>query len=250
MAHAIDSDTEDDSTPVLETDGLTKRFGGLTAVDDVDYQLPNNELRCLIGPNGAGKSTFFQLLVGRLQPTSGRIRFRGEDITDLEPHERARRGISLKFQNISVYPNLSVRENFRIPVQRTDADFAERIDELAELAGLTDEQDTLVDRLSHGQQQWLEIAMSMAIDPDLLLLDEPTAGMTIDETRETGALIRSLQEEGLSLIVIEHDINFVRQIADWVTVLHHGRLFAEGTVDEIEDNEAVQRIYLGMEDEE
>lgn len=246
--HTITDDAAGEGNVILETRGLTKQFGGLTAVDDVDYQLPENELRCLIGPNGAGKSTFFKMLAGRISPDMGEIRYRNEDITDLQPHERARRGISLKFQNISVYPSLSVRENLRIPVQRLyDYGRDERIDELAELANLTDEQSTLVGSLSHGQQQWLEIAMSMAIDPDLLLLDEPTAGMTIDETRETGDLIKSLQGQGISLIVVEHDINFVRQIADWVTVLHNGQLFAEGTVKEIESNEDVQRIYLGEE---
>jgi len=250
MARTINHDADDEDAPSLETEGLTKRFGGLTAVDDVDYQLPENELRCLIGPNGAGKSTFFKLLAGRLQPTDGTIRFQGEDITSLAPHQRARRGISLKFQDISVYPDLTVRENLRIPVQRNHDDLQGRINELAVLANLGEQQDAPVGNLSHGQQQWLEIAMSMAIDPDLLLLDEPTAGMTIDETRETGELIKSLQQQGVSLIVVEHDINFVRQIADWVTVLHDGKLFAEGTVEEIENNEAVQRIYLGKEEEQ
>jgi len=250
MARTINHDADDEDAPSLETEGLTKRFGGLTAVDDVDYQLPENELRCLIGPNGAGKSTFFKLLAGRLQPTDGTIRFQGEDITSLAPHQRARRGISLKFQDISVYPDLTVRENLRIPVQRNHDDLQGRINELAVLANLGEQQDAPVGNLSHGQQQWLEIGMSMAIDPDLLLLDEPTAGMTIDETRETGELIKSLQQQGVSLIVVEHDINFVRQIADWVTVLHDGELFAEGTVEEIENNEAVQRIYLGKEEEQ
>lgn len=243
-------DKESINQPILETEGLTKRFGGLTAIEDLDYQLPANELRCLIGPNGAGKSTFFKLLSGKLEPTSGTIRYRGNDITNLSPHERARRGISLKFQNISVYPDLSVRENLRIPVQRyTRGDLDERINEFVGIARLKGKQDTIVDRLSHGQQQWLEIAMSMAIDPDLLLLDEPTAGMTIEETRDTGELITSLKEDrDVSIIVVEHDVNFVRQIADWVTVLHNGQLFAEGAVEDIETNEEVQRIYLGREE--
>lgn len=246
--HTVTDSDSNDASPVLETAGLTKQFGGLTAVNDVDYTLPENELRCLIGPNGAGKSTFFKLLAGRLSPTAGSIRYRGHDITALAPHERARRGISLKFQNISVYQSLSVRENLRIPVQRKyDTNRDAKIAELAALANLDGDLDVTVDSLSHGEQQWLEIAMSMAIAPDLLLLDEPTAGMTIDETRETGDLIQSLQDQGMSLIVVEHDINFVRQIADWVTVLHNGQLFAEGTVEEIESNEAVQRIYLGEE---
>lgn len=244
---AIHTDESNDEV-ILRTENLTKDFGGLRAVDSVDYELPANELRCLIGPNGAGKSTFFKLLSGQLQPTEGSIYFRGEEITDLEPHERARRGISLKFQDISVYPSLSVRENLRIPVQRHATDVDERIAELQDLAQLDGLGDETVDSLSHGRQQWLEIVMSMAIDPELLLLDEPTAGMSIEETRETGELIQSLTAKGVSIVVVEHDINFVRQIGDWVTVLHNGRLFAEGTVPEIEADERVQNIYLGKQE--
>jgi|AntDeeMinimDraft_5_1070356.scaffolds.fasta_scaffold00238_20 branched-chain amino acid transport system ATP-binding protein len=248
MTSAIHIDDESDENIVLRTESLTKDFGGLRAVDSVDYELPADELRCLIGPNGAGKSTFFKLLSGQLQPTEGSIYFQGEEITNLEPYARARRGISLKFQNISVYPSLTVRENLRIPVQRHAADVDGRITELIELAQLNGLGDDIVDNLSHGQQQWLEIVMSMAIDPELLLLDEPTAGMSIEETRETGDLIQSLAAQGVSIVVVEHDINFVRQIADWVTVLHNGRLFAEGTVAEIEADERVQNIYLGKEE--
>lgn len=234
---------------ILETEGLTKRFGGLVAVDDVDYQIPFGEIRCLIGPNGAGKSTFFKMLAGRLQPTTGRIKYKGEDITDLEPHERARRGISIKFQDVSVYPNLSVQENLRIPIQRYQKGTAihAAIADLLKLVRLEGKEEALVDNLSHGEQQWLEIAMATAIEPELLLLDEPTAGMTIDETEETGDLIRSLADRGMTVVVVEHDINFVRQIAEMVTVLHNGKVFAEGTVSEIENDEEVQRIYLGQE---
>jgi branched-chain amino acid transport system ATP-binding protein len=234
---------------ILETEGLTKRFGGLVAVDDVDYRIPFGEIRCLIGPNGAGKSTFFKMLAGRLQPTAGRITYKGEDITALEPHERARRGVSIKFQDVSVYPNLSVRENLRIPVQRyrEGTGIQTAIADLLELVRLDGKEDVLVDNLSHGEQQWLEIAMATAIEPELLLLDEPTAGMTIEETEETGDLIRSLADQGMTVVVVEHDINFVRQIAEMVTVLHNGKVFAEGTVSEIEDDEDVQRIYLGQE---
>lgn len=249
MTGTISHENEDavDNDAILETENLTKVFGGLTAVDSVDFQLPPDELRCLIGPNGAGKSTFFKMITGRIRPTSGKIFYRGEDITALEPHERAQRGISLKFQQISVFPSLRVRENLRIPVQRFHSDPTARIEDLLETVRLRDFADETVANLSHGQQQWLEIAMSMAIEPTVLLLDEPTAGMTIDETRDTGELIQSLAEEGVSIIVVEHDINFVRQIAEWVTVLHEGRIFTEGTVDEIEANEDVQRIYLGGE---
>jgi branched-chain amino acid transport system ATP-binding protein len=234
---------------ILETEGLTKRFGGLVAVDDVDYQLPFGEIRCLIGPNGAGKSTFFKMLAGRLQPTLGRIMYKGENITDLEPHERARRGMSIKFQDVSVYFNLSVRENLRIPIQRYHQGTAihAAIADLLELVRLEGKENVPVDNLSHGEQQWLEIAMATAIEPELLLLDEPTAGMTIEETEQTGDLIQSLTDRGMTVVVVEHDINFVRRIAEMVTVLHNGKVFAEGTVSEIENNEGVQRIYLGQE---
>ncbi|WP_332900358.1 ABC transporter ATP-binding protein [Haladaptatus sp. CMSO5] len=234
---------------ILETKGLTKRFGGLTAVDDVDCNIPYGEIRCLIGPNGAGKSTFFKMLAGRLQPSNGHIIYQGDDITDLEPHERARRGVSIKFQDVSVYPNLSVRENLRIPVQRyhDGSSIRSEVEDLVALVRLEGNEDVLVDNLSHGQQQWLEIAMATAIEPQLLLLDEPTAGMTIEETEETGDLIQTLADQGMTVVVVEHDINFVRQIAEVVTVLHNGQVFAEGTVSEIESNEEVQRIYLGQE---
>ena len=244
MAHT-DRHTSD---PILETDGLTKRFGGLVAVDDVDFRLAPGELRCLIGPNGAGKSTFFKMLAGRHTPTEGTITFKGEDITDTLPHERIRRGMSIKFQDVSVYPELTVMENLQIPLQR-DRDRApeQRVDELLERISLREKRTVIADELSHGEQQWLEIAMTISLDPDLLLLDEPTAGMTIEETDETVDLIQSLTAEGMAVIVVEHDINFVRQIAEWITVLHNGAVFTEGTVEEIETNEDVQRIYLGEE---
>lgn len=232
---------------ILRTEGLTKQFGGLTAIDDVSYRIPQGEISCLIGPNGAGKSTFFNMIAGQLRPTAGRIIYKGEEITDLEPHERARRGISIKFQDVNVYQDLSVSENLRIPVQRYEPDenVQAAIGRLLDQINLTDKATYEVDRLSHGEQQWLEIAIATAIEPDLLLLDEPTAGMTIDETEETGTLIQSLAEQGMTIIVVEHDITFVEQIAERVTVLHDGEVFAEGSVEEIKNNEDVQKIYLG-----
>jgi branched-chain amino acid transport system ATP-binding protein len=232
---------------ILETKDLTKRFGGLTAVDSVNYSLASEGIQCIIGPNGAGKSTFFKLITGRLSPTEGTIRYRGEDITDLEPYERVRRGLSMKFQDVSVYPELTVKENFRIAVQRHTSDYEDAIDDLLDVVQLQGKRDAMVGSLSHGQQQWLEIGMATAVEPNLLLLDEPTAGMTVDETKETGGLIQSLADEGMAVIVVEHDINFVRQIAETVTVLHNGQIFTEGSVEEIEENEDVKRIYLGEE---
>jgi len=251
MSHSKKAKDEpsNQSQHIIRTEGLTKQFGGLTAVDDVTYQMPYGEINCLIGPNGAGKSTFFKMLAGQLRPTDGRIIFKDEDITELQPHERARRGLSIKFQDVNVYPELSVRENLRIPVQRyeQDEDIAGAIDEFLALIDLEEESTSEVGQLSHGQQQWLEIAIATAIEPDLLLLDEPTAGMSIEETKNTGELIQSLATQGMSVIVVEHDITFVEQIAERVTVLHNGAIFAEGTVDEIKANKDVQKIYLGGE---
>lgn len=242
------TDAEDASDdPILETRGLTKRFGGLTAVDDVDFTLPAGELRCLIGPNGAGKSTFLKLITGSHQPTEGVVRYRGRDITSLEPYERAREGISLKFQQISTYRNLTVEQNLRIPVQLHGArgELDERIARLLDMIDLEEKRHRPADSLAHGEQQWLEIAMAMSMDPSLLLLDEPTAGMTVDETEETGELIRDLAREGTSILVVEHDVNLVRRIADRVTVLNNGAVFTEGSVEEVVNHEGVKRIYLG-----
>jgi branched-chain amino acid transport system ATP-binding protein len=237
-----------ESDPILQTKGLTKHFGGLVAVDDVDFSVNPGELRCLIGPNGAGKSTFFKMLAGRHSPTEGAIMFDGEEITDLLPHQRIRRGMSIKFQDVSVYQELTARENIRVPLQRRDDTVSDRrVEELLARINLQDYGTTRADELSHGQQQWLEIAMAISLDPNLLLLDEPTAGMTIDETDKTAQLIQSLTKGGMAVIVVEHDINFVEQIAEWVTVLHDGSVFTEGSVGDIKADEDVKRIYLGDE---
>lgn len=233
---------------LLRTEGLTKRFGGLVAVDDVNLRIERGEIRCLIGPNGAGKSTLLKLLVGQLSPSDGHIYYDGEDITDYSQHDRARTGLSMKFQVPAVYGDLSVRQNVHIPLQREvggkriDAAIEETLDEF----GLLDAADTRATDLSHGQQQWLEIAMASALDPDLLLLDEPAAGMSVRETEQTAEYVHRLNEErDMTLLVIEHDIDFVRAIAQSVTVLHRGEVFAEGTIEDIENDPEVRRIYLG-----
>lgn len=233
---------------LLRTEGLTKRFGGLTAVDGVDLQIERGEIRCLIGPNGAGKSTLLKLLVGQLTPSEGSIFYDGRDITGLSQHERARTGLSMKFQVPAVYGDLSVRQNVHIPLQR-EVDrrrIDDAIDETLDEFGLLDAAETHAADLSHGQQQWLEIAMAAALDPDLLLLDEPAAGMSVRETEQTAEYIHQLNEErDMTLLVIEHDIDFVRAIAQSVTVLHQGEVFAEGPIEQIENDPAVRRIYLG-----
>lgn len=246
-ASEADAPTDGDREAILRTEGLTKRFGGLVAVDGVNVRIKRGNIRCLIGPNGAGKSTLLKLLVGQLDPSEGRVFYRGEDITDVSQHDRARKGLSMKFQVPAVYGELSVRQNVHIPLQREVArhDIDALIDDTLEEFRLLDVANDRAGDLAHGQQQWLEIAMASALDPDLLLLDEPAAGMSIRETERTAEYVKRLNDQGMALLIIEHDIDFVRAIAQSVTVLHRGEVFAEGTIDEIEDDPDVRRIYLG-----
>jgi branched-chain amino acid transport system ATP-binding protein len=239
-------DADPDGDTILRTDGLTKRFGGLVAVDDVDLRVEQGDIRCLIGPNGAGKSTLLKLLMGRLDPSDGRVFYRGEDVTDRSQHDRVRSGMSMKFQVPAVYGDLSVRQNLHVALQReVDDGIDARIEEMLEEFGLLGEADTPADDLAHGQQQWLEIAMASGLGPDLLFLDEPAAGMSTQETDRTAELVHRLNDQGITLLVIEHDIDFVRDIAQSVTVLHQGEVFAGGTIDDIENDPDVRRIYLG-----
>jgi len=240
--------TGDRTDTLLRTDDLVKRFGGFTATDSVDFAVAAGELRCLIGPNGAGKSTLLKLITGALHPTAGSVYYDGHDITDLPSHERVGRGISMKFQVPSVYEGLSVRENVRLPVQQF-ADGAERrrrVDDAIADAGLTGDESTEAGALSHGQQQRLEIGMAASLEPDLLLLDEPVAGLDVAERDEIAARVKRLNEErAIAFVVIEHDTDFVGEIADEVTVLHQGEVFREGPIEVIESDPEVQRIYLG-----
>ncbi|GAB3026644.1 ABC transporter ATP-binding protein [Natronobiforma cellulositropha] len=241
-------ETGETSSRILQTRGLRKQFGGLVATDDVDFAVEEGELRCLIGPNGAGKSTFLKLVTGRHEPTAGSIYYDGMDVTDLPTHERVDRGISMKFQVPSLYPELSVRDNVRIPLQRvaTPGEFEARTRETLERFNLLEEIDTVAANLSHGQQQRLEIGMAMTLEPKLMLLDEPVAGLSIEETAEIADLLEALRaEEEVAFVVIEHDIDFVERIADRVTVLHQGAIFTEGTIEEVKADPAVRRIYLG-----
>lgn len=244
---AVD-ETGDRSSRILQTRGLRKEFGGLTATDDVDFALEEGELRCLIGPNGAGKSTFLELVTGQLEPTAGSIYYDGFDITSLEPHERVDRGISMKFQVPSVYEELTVAQNLRVPLQQVanSETFESRTREILERFNLQTERTTTAANLSHGQQQRLEIGMAMAIEPKLLLLDEPVAGLSVEETAEIAALLRTIaDDDGVALIVIEHDIDFVESIADRVTVLDQGSIFTEGSIEAVTADPDVKRIYLG-----
>lgn len=235
---------------LLATDGLRKEFGGLTATDDVSLTVSPGERRCLIGPNGAGKSTLVSLITGQLDPTAGSIRFAGEAIDGLSPHERVDRGLSVKFQVPSVYGEFSARENLRLALQRRQSGEAleEAIVESLERFDLTEEAGIRADALSHGEKQRLEIAMASALDPALLLLDEPVAGLSVEETERIADLLIELNESaGVALLVIEHDMAFVRAIAERVTVLHQGSILTEGEMEEVANDPTVRDVYLGEE---
>jgi len=236
------------STDILATDGLTKRFGGITAIDNVDFSVEEGELRCLIGPNGAGKSTLFKLLTGQHTPSKGHVYYDGADITELKPHERIQRGMSMKFQVSSVFESLSVRENMRTAAQRVVDDVDPYVDERLEEFGLADKADSPAEDLSHGMTQILEIAMALSLDPKLLLLDEPVAGMSVEETERVAGMLNDLHEETeKTFIVVEHDIDFVEMISEQVTVLNQGAIFRQGTIEEIRNDTEVREIYLGGE---
>ncbi|SON55646.1 Lipopolysaccharide export system ATP-binding protein LptB [Hartmannibacter diazotrophicus] len=232
---------------LLETRALDKWFGGLHVTAGVDFALETGEIHCLIGPNGAGKSTFFRLILGEHLPSGGTILYDGHDITHAKSFERIRRGISVKFQVPGIFKALSVRQNLQIALQHHLAghSLGEEIDRLLEFTQLKDAEKQLAGNLSHGQKQWLEIGMAIGLKPKLLLLDEPTAGMTPDETHATGEMVKTLNNEGVTVLAVEHDMAFVRQIAQRVTVLHFGKIFAQGTIDEIVADERVAAIYLG-----
>lgn len=237
---------------VLAIDGLTRSFGGFVAVDGVSLTLDSGELRGLIGANGAGKSTLLHLIYGRLAADGGTIRFDDADVTHLAANERARRGMGLVFQVTSVFDDLTVEENLLLGAlpkasgnaSSVDRAEVERVLELIELSGVRDRR---ARHLSHGEQRWLEIGMVLLTQPKLLLLDEPTSGMTRAESRRTAALLRSLQaaRAAEAMIVVEHNIEFIRLVSDRVTVLHRGRVLADGTIDEVQANPDVQASYLG-----
>jgi urea ABC transporter ATP-binding protein UrtD len=234
---------------VLRTEHLTKRFRGLLANEDIDFVLMSGEVRCLIGPNGAGKTTFISMISGHLAPTTGRIWFKECDITKLSVMRRAKMGIGRKFQTPSVFERLTVLENLELAALGKPVSTAERAahaEEVLEVTRLRQLQHVVASHLSHGQRQWLEVGMLLANRAELLLLDEPTAGMTAEETATTADLIRTLVgTHNLSIIIIEHDINFIRGLRAPVTVLHVGRVLLSGSFQEVADNEQVRNVYLG-----
>jgi branched-chain amino acid transport system ATP-binding protein len=243
----------------LQVHKVSKLFGSLVAVNDVSMTVEPGELRAVIGPNGAGKTTFFNLITGFFRPTSGSIIFNGDDITALLPARRVWRGIARTFQITEVFPELTVHENLRIPVEvasgfrlkpwlsrDNDAKVRARVAELLEMGGLADKAGRLVGELAHGDQRSTEIMMAIALNPRLLLLDEPTAGMGEQETFEIIQLIRRLHKDSkLTIVLIEHDMRVVFHLADRIMVLDQGKFLAEGTPQEIAKNEAVQTAYLG-----
>ena len=240
---------------LLEVQNLSVEFNGFQAFTDVSMKIYDGELRVIIGPNGAGKTTFMDMVTGKTTPTSGKIFFEGEDITGKPVASIARfYGIGRKFQGPNVFDNMTVKENIEIALEgyntmtkciffKRTKEFREKVDEILQLINLYNYRHFMASDLSHGQRQWLEIGMVMAQNPKLIILDEPTAGMTADETYKTGELIKKLKGDH-TLIVVEHDMDFVRQVAEYVTVLNYGRLLAEGTMEEIQNNEEVVAVYL------
>jgi branched-chain amino acid transport system ATP-binding protein len=241
--------------PILRTEGLTIRFGGLTALSHVDFAVRRDEIRAVIGPNGAGKSTFFNCLTGVLRPTSGRILFNGEEITGLPPNRISQQGIARSYQITNILPNATVLENVRIAAQsrrhawsllrhhRAYRDLIDKAVAVLEQVGLRGKADELAANLSHGEQRNLEIGIALATEPQLICLDEPTAGMSAAETRETMALVRRIAEN-LTILIVEHDMQVVMELADRITVLHYGEILAEGTPTEIQQNPRVMEVYL------
>jgi branched-chain amino acid transport system ATP-binding protein len=239
-------------TPLLTTKDLRKNFGGLRAVDGVDFAIVPGEIRAVIGPNGAGKTTFVSLICGRVPPTSGQIVFDGNDITDLPAHDRVRRGIAYTFQITSVFSNLTAYDNVALPVQRTLTDGRSKgrlhagVMSALERTGLADRADTFAGTLSYGHQRLLEVAMGLALKPRLLILDEPTQGLSDGEIAGFMDLVREIARDA-TVLLIEHNMQVVMGLADSITVMNAGKILAEGTPEQIRANAEVQRAYLGTE---
>lgn len=243
----------------LKLEQLTVQFGGLTAVDHLDLHVRDGELRCLLGPNGAGKSTTLDLICGKTQATSGRVLLGGRDITRMPEYKRARAGVGRKFQTPTIFKDLTTLENLELAISsrpgvlstlmKFRTTLSGRLAEVIEMVHLGDQLHTRAENLSHGQMQWLEIAMLLMQDCSLILMDEPTAGMTDGETAQTADIFNSLKGQH-TMIVVEHDMTFVRMIAETVTVMDMGAVLSEGTIQEVENDPAVREAYLADTGEE
>ncbi len=238
------------ASAVLELRGISTMFGGYKALDRVDFTVDRGEVRGLIGSNGAGKSTLLNVVVGRVEPDAGSVMFLGTDIRTVPGWRRARLGIALKFQVSSVFERLSIEENMRLgaqPKERGGNSNLGVVDDVLDLVGLGPKRKQVAAELGHGERQWLEIGMVLLTGPKLLLLDEPTSGMTLGESHHTAELIDLLRRSGRveAMVVVEHDIDFIRLVSDRVTVLHRGRVLASGEVDEVQADPAVRDAYLG-----
>ena len=231
---------------IVETRNLAMHFGGVRAVDQVDFSLYDRELRCLIGPNGAGKSTFFKCLTGQLKPSAGEIIIRDQVTTGAEPHEIASLGIGIKTQVPNVFDGLSVNENVWLSARRWHEAKRARVvtAETIERLKLGEIRHELVGRLAHGQRQWVELGMVVSAEPWLVLLDEPAAGMTHEETERTADLVKEINKDA-ALIVVEHDMQFIRLISQQVTVFHEGQILMEDTMDAISKDQRAREVYLG-----
>lgn len=247
-------------TVVLSTQDLTKKFGSLTAVNEVTWNVESGKTKAIIGPNGAGKSTFFNLLSGVLSPTNGEIEFEGERITGEAEHVIARRGLVKTYQKTDIYEESSVFENIRIAAQSNETTFNmwsrasdltavnERTEAVLERVSLTDDRDRLAGDLPHGLQRKIEIGIALATDPDVILFDEPIAGMSEDGRREILEVLRELSNDSsLTIVITEHDIDLIMDLAEEITVLHQGEILVEGTPNQIVEDEQVQKVYLGGE---
>jgi len=243
------------SVPILRTELLTVRFGGLAALNEVNFEVGRGEIRAIIGPNGAGKSTFFNCLTGVLRPSFGRILFKGEDITGLSSDHISRKGIARSYQITNILPNATTLENVRIAAQSRRhgwsmlthhsayGDVIAKAAAVLELVGLYRKADEFAANLSHGEQRNLEIGIALATEPELLCLDEPTAGMSAVETHDTMELVRRIAKN-LTILIVEHDMQVVMELAHRITVLHYGEVLAEGTPEEIQRNPRVLEVYL------